>query len=83
MPAQRNKINNNDDLTNGLITIGEEQAANVDLMPQTSGRSTGGNAMARYAQLDTMLEGGQDFRDRLVNNNHNQVIRPGQVSAHA
>ena len=43
------------------MTVLNEVAQNLDLMPQTSGRASGGNAILRYAQLETIMEGDQTY----------------------
>ena len=49
-------------------------------MPQTSDKTTGGNQILRYAQLETMLEGSSALRENLANNisNGNDFI-PSRV----
>lgn len=57
------------------MTIKEEYARNLHLMPSTSGRAKGSSSIIRMAQLETMMEGSADYRYSLLNDN----INIGQV----
>ena len=65
-----------------MVTVTAEVNQHLDLMPSTSGRATGGNAMLRYAQLETMMEGSDEYRTTLVNSNgaNNNRAFPTQVN---
>ena len=62
------KDKNGSSVANGIITVTEEVAQNLHLMPQTSGKTNGGNQILRYVILETMLEGSSELRRNLTNN---------------
>ena len=70
------KDKNDSSVANGIITVTEEVAQNLHLIPQTSGKTTGGNQILRYAQLETMLEGSSELRQNLT---YNQLIGNGNL----
>ena len=70
------KDKNDSSVANGIITVTEEVAQNLHLMPQTSGKTTGGNQILRYAQLETMLEGSSGLKQNLT---YNQLSGNGNL----
>eukprot|EP00801_Mesodinium_rubrum_P004839 Mrub_04842.p1 GENE.Mrub_04842~~Mrub_04842.p1 ORF type:complete len:369 (+),score=30.57 Mrub_04842:90-1196(+) len=82
LPAYRRMLNLSDE-PSAMITVTEEVNQNLHLMPSSTGRNSGGSAMLRFAQLETLMEGSDDYRANLINTNQNtnNATLPTLISA--